>query len=218
MAIRAVMFDLDGTLVDTAPDLCGTIQDMQRQRGVEITPLKEMEHLASGGARALLFKGFGLQPTDPEFQAMRQEFLAHYESRIAHESRVYQGVHELLEWLERSGIQWGIVTNKPYYLAELLIKQLNVFHQCSTLVGGDTAPEPKPSPLPCTLAASRIGVSPERCVMIGDDERDVVSGRKAGMQTVAVRYGYIASDIDAWNADHICDHPLDIKTWIALQQ
>lgn len=218
MAIKAVMFDLDGTLVDTAPDLCGTIQDMQKHRELPVTPFKDMENLASGGARALLLKGFGLHTADPDFQPMRQEFLQRYECRIAQESKVYEGVHELLDWLEKEKIRWGIVTNKPHYLAELLIKQLDVFHGCATLIGGDTTPEPKPSPLPCALAASRVGVDSQHCVMVGDDERDVLAGRRAGMHTLAVRYGYIASDINGWNADHICDQPKDIQSWIALQQ
>lgn len=214
MKLKGILFDLDGTLVDTAPDLCGTIQEMQSDRGVEITPYRSMEHLASGGARLLLKAGFGIETHYPEFAAMRAEFLERYEARIARESAVYSGIQPLLGEILARGLQWGIVTNKPYYLAEKLVHELALDRGCSVLIGGDTAEKPKPSPLPCLMAAGQMRLPVELCVMIGDDERDVVAGRDAGMVTVAVEYGYIASPIDQWGADGVVKTTQDLTRWL----
>ena len=211
---QAVLFDLDGTLVDTAPDLCGTIQDMQSVLGVDITALADMTHLASGGARALLKKGFGLEMTHPDFPRMREEFLSRYEARIASQSAIYSGLRPMLNGLEHKRVQWGIVTNKPYYLAEKLVHALDLARNCGVLVGGDTAEKPKPSPLPCLWAADQLGVDPSRCVMVGDDERDIVAGKAAGMTTVAVGYGYIASPIEHWQADVVLNTTLELVQWL----
>lgn len=205
--LQGFLFDLDGTLVDTAPDLCGTIQDMQRERAQPETPFKQMQHLASGGARALLGIGFKVTPQDEAFQPLREEFLERYKARIARESQIYEGILPLLDQIEASGKTWAIVTNKPAYLAEILVRKLGLLDRCASLVGGDTTDEPKPSPKPCLHAAEEIGLKPDQCIMIGDDERDIVSGRRAGMLTAAVEYGYIASDISQWNADWVFKTP-----------
>ncbi|MEQ9106643.1 MAG: HAD-IA family hydrolase [Limnobacter sp.] len=217
MPLRGILFDLDGTLVDTAPDLCGTIQDMQSDRGVELTAYSDMEHLASGGARLLLKAGFGLEMHYPEFPAMRAEFLERYEARIARESAVYSGIMPMLNEIKACGAQWGIVTNKPYYLAEKLVHELGLNLGCSALIGGDTAEKPKPSPLPCLMAAGEMRLPTEQCVMIGDDERDVVAGREAGMLTVAVEYGYIASPIYQWGADAVVKTAHDLAKWLEIR-
>ncbi|HEY1057576.1 MAG TPA: HAD-IA family hydrolase [Limnobacter sp.] len=214
MMITALLFDLDGTLVDTAPDLCGTIQDMQSDRGLDITPLSAMQHLASGGARALLKVGFGLEPAFAEFPTFRAEFLARYEARIARESAVYAGIRPLLDGLEAQRLRWGVVTNKPFYLAEKLLAELGLLNACEVLVGGDTAAAAKPSPAPCLLAASRMNLPPSACAMIGDDERDIVAGREAGMFTVAAGYGYIASTIEAWKADVLVHSTQELQRWV----
>lgn len=218
--LKAVFFDLDGTLIDTAPDLCGTIQDMQKDRGVEVTPFKSMEHLASGGARALLGIGFGVEPGQDEFATLRLEFLERYEARIALASVIYDGMNEVLNHLERNGLVWGVVTNKPYYLADKLMRKLDLFERCGVLIGGDTADKPKPSPLPCLLASEKTGIAPQLSLMVGDDERDIVSGRSAGMRTAAVAYGYIAnpvaSPIKQWGADFVFDTTKDLHRWLEL--
>ncbi|HEX4916807.1 MAG TPA: HAD-IA family hydrolase [Limnobacter sp.] len=214
MQFKAVLFDLDGTLVDTAPDLCGTIQDMQSDRGVEVSSLASMQHLSSGGARALLKAGFKLEPHFPEFPAMRAEFLERYEARIARASAPYSGIVPLLNGLQSKGLRWGVVTNKPYYLAEKLMGELGLLNDCAVLIGGDTADKPKPSPLPCLLAASELRLPTEQCVMVGDDARDIEAGRAAGMFCVAVRYGYIASDIEQWGADAILNSPQELSSWV----
>ncbi len=215
--IRALLFDLDGTLIDTAPDLCGTIIDMQRAKQVSETPFKAMQPFASGGARALLKIGFGLTPEHADFENHRQEFLQRYEARIAQESQVYEGIEQLLSFIETKQLLWGVVTNKPYYLAEKLLNKLNYLTRCAVLVGGDTTDKPKPSPLPCLFAAQHIQCPPAQCLMIGDDQRDILSAHHAGMRAVAVRYGYIASDITTWNADYVVDHPRDIEQLISQQ-
>jgi N-acetyl-D-muramate 6-phosphate phosphatase len=212
--MKAFLFDLDGTLVDTAPDLCGTIQDMQKDRGIAITPFSAMQHLASGGARALLGIGFNLSREDQAFPAMRAEFLERYQARIAQESVIYEGIEQLLAQIEANQQLWAVVTNKPYYLAKDLLSQLGLLERCALLVGGDTADKPKPSPLPCLLTSQTLRVTPSECLMIGDDERDIVSGREAGMKTAAVKYGYIASDLQTWGADLIFDEPNDILKWV----
>lgn len=214
MALKGVLFDLDGTLVDTAPDLCGTIQDMQSDRGIDLTPYSAMEHLASGGARALLKAGFGIEMHYPEFPAMRLEFLERYEARIARESAVYSGIAPLLNEIRARGAQWGIVTNKPYYLAEKLVRELGLDQGCTVLIGGDTAEKPKPSPLPCFMAAGQMRLPTEQCVMVGDDARDIVAGKEAGMLTVAVEYGYIASPIHQWGADATVKTPHELAKWL----
>lgn len=214
--LKAVFFDLDGTLIDTAPDLCGTIQDMQRDRGVNITPFKSMEHLASGGARALLGIGFEVEPGQAEFAGLRLEFLERYEARISKASAVYPGMMESLDLLESLGLAWGVVTNKPYYLAEKLMHELGLFERSAVLIGGDTAEKPKPSPLPCLMACDKVGVKPEFSLMVGDDARDIVSGKAAGMSTAAVAYGYIASPIEQWGADFVFETTKDFRHWLEI--
>lgn len=214
--LRAVFFDLDGTLIDTAPDLCGTIQDMQSDRGVAITPFKSMEHLASGGARALLGIGFGVEPGQDEFASLRIEFLERYEARIAKASVIYPGIMEVLDHLESKALVWGVVTNKPHYLAEKLMGELDLLERCAVLIGGDTAEKPKPSPLPCLMACEKVGVKPEFSLMVGDDARDIVSGKAAGMSTAAVAYGYIASPIQEWKADFVFNTTKDLHRWLEI--
>lgn len=216
--LKAVFFDLDGTLIDTAPDLCGTIQDMQKDRGVDVTPFKSMEHLSSGGARALLGIGFGIEPGQDEFGKMRLEFLERYEARISRKSTLYPGMEDVLSLLETQGLVWGVVTNKPYYLADKLMRELNLFERCAVLIGGDTAEKPKPSPMPCLLASKKVEVAPDLSLMVGDDARDIVSGKAAGMRTAAVAYGYIASPIEQWGADFVFDTTKELYRWLEIGQ
>jgi N-acetyl-D-muramate 6-phosphate phosphatase len=212
--IKGILFDLDGTLVDTAADLCGTIQDMQSDRHLDITPLSAMQHLTSGGARALLKAGFGLEPNSPQFSAYLQEFLTRYEARIARESCLYSGIGPLLNEIKACGARWGIVTNKPFYLADQLVRALDIDRDCSVLIGGDTAEKPKPSPAPCLLAATHLGLQPEQCVMVGDDARDIEAGQAAGMITVAVEYGYIASPVESWGAHATVKTTQALSKWL----
>ncbi len=211
---RAALFDLDGTLVDTAPDLCGTIADMQTDRGLPAMSLQSLSHLASGGARALLGAGFGVMPIDATFEPLRLEFLERYEARIARESTPYAGIVPMLHALNTHQVPLGVVTKKPHYLAKQLMQALGLLDLCPVLVGGDSTPSPKPSPLPCLLAAESLKLNPQTCVMIGDDARDITAGKAANMHTVAVRYGYLASDIASWGADVIVDTPTQLHEWL----
>jgi phosphoglycolate phosphatase len=147
---------------------------------------------------------------------MRLEFLERYEARIAKASVIYPGIGEVLELLESQDIVWGVVTNKPYYLADKLMRQLNLLERCSILIGGDTAEKPKPSPLPCLLASEKVAIAPDRSLMVGDDARDIVSGKAAGMRTAAVAYGYIASPIEQWGADFVFDTTKDLHQWLEI--
>lgn len=201
----AVLFDLDGTLVDTAPDLAGAILDMQRDRGFPLTPYPQLRIVASAGARGLLSAGFNLTPDDTDYDALRDEFLQRYEARIAAESALFDGFESVLAQFEDRGIPWGVVTNKAERLAVLLMQGLNLQHRCAVLIGGDTTPHAKPHPLPCLSAAARLNVMPGDCWYVGDDLRDVQAGRAAGMVTVAAAYGYCGplDPPEHWGADHL---------------
>ncbi len=200
---KAVLFDLDGTLVDTAPDLGGTIMEMQTARGLPCTPLHSLRPVASAGARGLLEAGFGLKPEDDSFEAMRTEFLQRYEARIVKESCLFEGFAELLKRYQTKGIAWGIVTNKNERLATLLVNGLKLNEQCAVLIGGDTTPHAKPHPEPCLAAVRSLQLHPEDCWFVGDDLRDIQAGKAAGMTTVAAGYGYCGNPepVQTWGAD-----------------
>ncbi len=201
----AILFDLDGTLVDTAPDLAGAILDMQRDRGLKPSPFDQLRRVASAGARGLLEVGFALKPQDHGYEAMRDEFIERYKSRIAAESRLFDGFDRLLTDFEQKGVLWGVVTNKAESLAQMLMQGLNLTHRCGVLIGGDTTAHAKPHPLPCLTAAQRLNVDATSCWYVGDDLRDVQAGRAAGMITVAAAYGYCGphDPPERWGADHL---------------
>ena len=211
MTIRAVLFDLDGTLVDTAPDLGGAINAMRRARGLPDLPLAVTRPVTSRGARGLLDVGFGIGPDHPEYRAMRQEFLEIYERDICRETCLFPGIPRLLETLERRGVRWGIVTNKAERLARLLVPRLGVSPAC--IIGGDSTPHTKPHPAPLLAACSVIKEDARAaCIYVGDDRRDVEAGQAAGMKTAAVRWGYLnGSDPATWGADWILDRPRDLE-------
>jgi phosphoglycolate phosphatase len=202
---QAVLFDLDGTLVDTAPDLGGTIIDMQAARGLQTTPLDALRPVASAGARGLLGVGFGLNPEHADYEPLRLEFLQRYEARIAAQSKLFDGFDVLFDHFDKKGIRWGVVTNKAERLAHLLMEGLNLHLDCAVLIGGDTTAHAKPHPLPCLTAAERIGLAPGQCWYVGDDLRDILAGRAAGMPTVAAAYGYcgVHDPAHAWGAEHL---------------
>ena len=201
----AILFDLDGTLVDTAPDLAGAILDMQRDRGLPLTAYDSLRTVASAGARGLLDAGFSLRPEDADYNRLRDEFLQRYESRIAAESRLFDGFEDLLSHFEDRNLLWGVVTNKAERLARLLMQGLGLDQRCAVLIGGDTTAHAKPHPLPCLTAAERIHVNARDCWYVGDDLRDVQAGRAAGMTTVAAAYGYCGphDPPQQWGADHL---------------
>ena len=208
---RAVLFDLDGTFADTAPDLGHAINLMRTARGLEPVPLSATRPVTSMGARGLLGVGFGIAPGEPGYDDMRSEFLELYETNICVHTRLFSGMAELVDAIESRSLRWGIVTNKAEYLAKPLLAQLGYSDRAACIIGGDTTGKLKPDPAPLLAAARTIAIAPEACVYVGDDLRDIQAGKAAGMRTVAVRYGYLnGSDPGAWGADAVVDHPADI--------
>jgi phosphoglycolate phosphatase len=204
---RAVLFDLDGTLADTAPDLGGAINRVRAERGLQETPYELLRPVASAGARGLIGAAFGLRPDDQGYEALRIEFLAAYEANIAVQTRLFDGVETLLAALAEKGIAWGIVTNKAARLTDRLTPLIGLGHAACT-ISGDTTPHAKPHPAPLLEAARRIQVRPEDCWYVGDDLRDIQAGKAAGMATVAAAWGYCGNvEPSTWNADVIAPTP-----------
>lgn len=207
----AVLFDLDGTFADTAPDLGRAINAMRTARGLAPVPLADTRRVTSLGARGLLGVGFDMGPDHADYPAMREEFLRIYENNLCCDTVLFPGMAELIDGLEQRNITWGIVTNKAERFALPLLLQLGYSKRAACIVGGDTTPHMKPHPAPLLTAAKMIDCVPEQCMYVGDDERDIQAGRAAGMQTIAVRFGYLnGSNPDAWGADHIVDSPAEI--------
>jgi N-acetyl-D-muramate 6-phosphate phosphatase len=209
--IKAVLFDLDGTVADTAPDLGGAINTMRRARGLPDLPSSATRPVASHGARGLLNVGFGMGPEHPDYRAMREEFLALYERDICRETRLFPGAAELLDAIEERGLRWGIVTNKAERLARLLLAELEMTARAACIVGGDSTPNLKPHPAPLLAACRVIGEEARACIYVGDDRRDIEAAHAAGMKAAAVRWGYLNGDDPlGWDADWIVDQPRDL--------
>ena len=212
---QAILFDLDGTLADTAPDLAQALNKLRLERGMEPAPYESLRPFASAGARGLIGAGLGLTPEAEEYEALRIAFLNNYEAAIAVHSRLFEGVPELLAQLDRSGIAWGIVTNKAMRFTDPLVPMIGLGH-AACVVSGDTTPHAKPHPAPLLEAAQRLGKAPEQCWYVGDDMRDIQAGRAAGMLTVAAAWGYCGSDGPAqWNAHAIAEEPLELLQLIS---
>ena len=214
--LEAVLFDLDGTLIDTAPDLAGTLNEMRRRRGLDAVPLAQVRPFVSHGARGMLTSGFQMKTDDPQFQAMREEFLQIYAENICVESGLFPGMEELLKHLEERDIAWGVVTNKFERLARPLLDALQLSDRAAIIVGGDTCPRPKPFPDPLLHAAAEIGTAPAATLYVGDDARDVTAARAAGMPVVVAAYGYLGDGDppSLWGADAILDSPREVLDWI----
>ena len=210
---QAVLFDLDGTIADTAPDLVAAVNKMRHDRGLEMRPLELLRPFASAGARGLLGGAFEIGPDHHDFAAMREEFLANYEADLCIETTLFPGIGELLDQLDARGVRWGIVTNKVTRLSEPLVALLGLDTRAGCLVCGDTTPHSKPHPAPLLHAAELLDVAPERIVYVGDDLRDVQAGFAAGMITVAAAYGYCGDDIPPrrWHANHVVDSPEELQ-------
>ena len=202
---QGVLFDLDGTLVDSAPDLAGAANDMRRDRGLAEAPYASLRPMVGSGARGMLQAAFGITPAEPAFEAMKEEFLRRYEQRMTQLTAVFDFIWPVLDALDERGIAWGIVTNKATRFAAPLSAALQLHPRAAALVAGDTTPHSKPHPAPLLEGARQLGLSPATCLYVGDDLRDVVAGRAAGMATAAAAWGYLGQGeaIEAWGADHV---------------
>ena len=201
--IDAVLFDLDGTLVDSAPDLGAAADQMRVDRGLTSLPLSDYRAMAGAGARGMIGVAFGLAPGHAEFEALKEEFFSNYESRLTVRTYAFDGVAELIADIVAQGLKWGVVTNKSARFTLPLTKAMPLFSTAQTIISGDTTPHAKPHPAPLLEAARQLGVAPGRCLYVGDDERDIMAGQAAGMSTVAAAYGYlgVSANASTWNAD-----------------
>lgn len=211
----AVLFDLDGTLADTAPDLAAALNRLQTDQKLPETPYAELRPFASAGARGLIGAGFGIGPDEAGYDKLRVRFLDYYAAAIATKSSLFSGVTDLLEALTQKNIKWGIVTNKAARFTDVLVPLIGLGHaQC--IISGDTTAHAKPHPAPLIEAASRLGVAPDRCCYVGDDLRDIQAGRAAGMTTFAAEWGYCGtSNARSWNADAALIQPMDLLNYFA---
>ena len=213
--IRCVLFDLDGTLADTAPDLAAALNKMRTDRGLAALPLDPLRRMASSGARGLVGAGFNLKPGDAGYEALRIEFLANYESALHVHTRLFDGVEELLAAIE-AGRKWGVVTNKAKRFTDPLSRFIGFTGRASCVVSGDTTPHAKPHPAPLLHAAAVSGVAAHECIYVGDDLRDIEAGRAAGMKTLAVTWGYLG-DTDppeTWGADAVIARPAQVLEYL----
>jgi 2-phosphoglycolate phosphatase len=210
--LRAVLFDLDGTLADTAPDLAAAANKMRVARGLAPLPVATLRPLASAGARGLLGAAFDIAPNDAGYEAMRIEFISNYETDICAESRLFDGIQPLLADLTERQIPWGIVTNKATRLTEPLVALLGMAKDAACVVCGDTTAYSKPHPAPLLHAAQAIGVEPAAIVYVGDALRDIPAGHAAGMLTIAAAYGYCGNAVppEEWGADQLADTTLGL--------
>ena len=210
--VRCVLFDLDGTLIDSAADLGLAADDMRIARGLPSLPISDYRASAGSGARGMLGVAFGVTPADGGFTVLRNEFFDRYEQRMTMLTQPFDGAEALLQALARHGVLWGVVTNKSSRFVTPLLATMPMFTTASALVCGDTTPHTKPHPAPLHEAMRQIGVRPEQCVYVGDDERDMVAGRAAGMATVAARYGYLGAGavVERWPADAVINSPAEL--------
>ena len=209
-SIDAVLFDLDGTLIDSAPDLGAAADKMRTDRGLESLPLSLYRPMAGAGARGMLAVAFDLTPDDARFDLLKEEFFVNYEACLVAQTYAFEGVSELIAGICQSRRKWGVVTNKAARFTVPLTQAIPLFSTAETIISGDTTLHAKPHPAPLLEAARQLGLPPARCLYVGDDERDIVAGRAAGMSTVAAAYGYLGTtgDILRWNADFTIDTPV----------
>lgn len=215
-SIRTVLFDLDGTLADTAPDLAYALNLLRKQRNMEELPLEIIRPAASHGSIALLKVGFQLEPGDEGFEALRQEYLALYEANLTTHTQLFPGMAEILDEIEGRNMNWGVVTNKPGWLTEPLLEGLALKQRAVCVISGDSLPERKPHPAPLLHACNLAGSQAEQCLYIGDAERDIIAGHRAGMTTLIAMFGYLSDEDkpESWPADGQISHPNEILDWL----
>lgn len=209
---KAVLFDLDGTFADTAPDLGAALNHVRSLHKLSPLPIEVTRLQASHGSAGLLKLGFNVEPDSAKFPALRKAFLAHYTDNICVHTTLFPGMDELINTLEQRGLPWGIVTNKPHRFTIPLMQALGYAERAACLVSGDTCAQAKPHPEPMLYAAKLIGVAPQDCMYLGDDKRDITAGRAAGMKSLIALFGYIdpKADLVSWQADGSIASPLEL--------
>ena len=216
--INTILFDLDGTLVDTAPDLGYALNLQLKKHGKHSLSHAAIRPFASHGSRGLIGLGFGISPNDAQFIAMRDEYLDIYDSVFTRSPVLLPGIAALLEAIESKGFKWGIVTNKPRRFTIPLIESMGLHTRAACVVSGDEAPQPKPSPATILMACEQVGVKPKQCIYVGDAERDIQAGKAAGTQTAVALFGYIdvTDKPDEWGADAMIADPMALLTHFQL--
>jgi phosphoglycolate phosphatase len=212
---RAILFDLDGTLIDSAPDLAAAADQLRLIRGMSSLPYEHYRRVAGSGARGLIGVAFGLKPGDDGFDELKEEFFQNYQQALTERTYVFDGVVELIEQLQLLGLQWGVVTNKSERFTLPITRAIGLFEGAKAIVSGDTTPFAKPHPQPLLEAALQMNLPPEQCWYVGDDERDMVAGRAAKMRTIAATYGYLGDQpVTDWPADHHIHHPIELLKFL----
>ncbi len=216
--VRVVLFDLDGTFADTAPDLANALNRTLENHGKERLPLEQIRPAVSHGAATLIRLGFGLQSDDPLFEPLRQELIGYYSEELSKETTLFPGMAEVLERLESNGLRWGIVTNKPARLTDPLMEQMGMGQRAACIVSGDTTGNSKPHPEPILHACELAGGTPEQCLYVGDAKRDIEAGRNAGTHTLVALFGYLGEEDhpEEWQADAHIEHPAGILQWLGI--
>lgn len=216
MTLHTVLFDLDGTLLDTAPDLAHALNRVREEEGEPPLPFARIRPVVSHGSTGLLRLGFGLAPGGARFERLRRRLLEIYQGHLAVDTRLFPGMEEVLGGIEALGLRWGVVTNKPGWLTEPLLAHLDLLPRMACVVSGDSIAQRKPDPAPMLHACTLAGCDAGGCVYVGDAERDIQAGRSAGMRTVVAAFGYIEPGHDprTWGADAIVDTPAELLGWI----
>jgi 2-phosphoglycolate phosphatase len=216
--IKAVLFDLDGTFADTAPDLAAAVNYARKYRKLPPLPLEVLRPHSSNGSRGLLKAGFGIEPGHPDYDALRDILLDYYSKHICVHTRLFMDTAELVDVLDQKGIKWGIVTNKPHRFTIPLMLALGYAHRTSCLISGDTCSHSKPHPEPLFVACKIMGTTPADCVYLGDDLRDMQAANASGMMGIIANYGYVGPEasVENWNAQGIINRPTELLGLIAL--
>lgn len=216
--VKAVLFDLDGTLIDSAPDLGAAVDKMRVARGMTSLPLSYYRPMAGAGARGMIGLAFGWTPDHPDYEQLKEEFFVNYESCMTERTFAFEGVAHLIQSLVHLNMPWGVVTNKSKRFTEPLTQAMPLFSSAAVVISGDTTPHAKPHPAPLLEAAKRLGIDPAACVYVGDDERDIVAGHAAQMKTVAATYGYLGvqSDVKSWQPHAQIETPSQLLDLLAV--
>ena len=218
MRPNAVLFDLDGTLIDSAPDLAGAANDLRREHGLPPLPFVSLRPMVGAGARGMVGVAFGVRPGDADFDGLRDAFLSRYAQRMLSQTVVFTDMQPVLRSLEQAGVRWGVVTNKAARFTEPIVDGLGLRPRLAALVCGDSTPHSKPHPAPLLEAARQLGLDASACVYVGDDARDVLAGRAAGMATLAAQWGYLGNGVAVheWGADAVLRVPSELLKWLQL--